>query len=44
MDRLRTGLSNSTDRLGKSKWVVADSSHGSWSLTVGINTTIALQD
>lgn len=41
MRRLRTGLSDRTGRLGKGKYAVADSSHGSRLLTVSINTTTA---
>lgn len=37
--RLRTGLSDSAHRLGKSKYAVADNSYGSRLLTVSINVT-----
>ena len=37
MHRLRTGLPDSAHRLDKSKYAVADSSHGSRLLTASIN-------
>ena len=39
LDRLRSGPSDSTGHLGRGKYAVEDSSHGSRPLTVGINIT-----